>query len=268
MTKWRPPRSVPWETPYPLPRDTAQILLDREGECDNAGLLTDRFLAYADTRWGPEFVREFLDRRAITPDYTPHADLIAAFRTRWEEIASAMGATTFSAMPEWRVVIGLGTHKLLEGGMTLHRVYGIPIIPATTLKGVARLYAEAVAEAPAEMTQLLFGEAEPETRQGDLIFLDGVPAEPPEIERDVMNPHWAMYYGGAENVPPADYMSPRPIFFLTVGKRSLFRFGVASAKGDPTAVEQGAEWLKRGLQDLGVGAKTAAGYGYWVIEDQ
>lgn len=261
--RWRVPRYVPWETPYPLPADTSDILLAREGASDNAGLLMDCLLPYNDSRWGASLVREFSDRRALVPDYTSQTDLIAACRTRWEAMAAAMKAATFTARPEWRVVVGLGTNEILQGGITLHHVYGIPIVPATALKGVARYYAEAVEEASVSLVGHLFGQAEEEARRGDLVFLDGIPVTPPQMERDLMNPHWVTYYGGRENVPPAEYIRPNPIFFLTIGKESPFLFGVASISKDETAVKQGITWLQQGLQDLGVGAKTANGYGYW-----
>jgi len=65
----------------------------------------------------------------------------------------------------------------------------------------------------------------------------------------------AAYYGGRENVPPADYLSPRPIFFLTVGKGSVFCFGVASDSGDDAAAQKATDWLKRALQDIGFVSK-------------
>lgn len=265
--RWRIPRFLPWTTAYPLPQDTAQALLDQEGECDNLGLKMDRFLAYESGRQGLSFVREFANRRALVPDFTPLTDLIRAYEARWHQLAEAIGAGTFRAVPDWRVIIGLGTHVPLEGGMTLHRVYGFPIIPASALKGVVRLYAEAVLDLPEAEVVHLFGRSEEQAERGDLIFLEAVPAAPPTVEVDVMNPHFVAYYGGMGNVPPADYLSPNPIYFLAVGQDSPFHFGVASASHDQSAVQQAVEWLKQALAEIGVGAKTAAGYGYWHVED-
>jgi len=86
---------------------------------------------------------------------------------------------TFRASPEWRVVIGLGSNRLLEGGITLHQTLGVPIVPASALKGVARRYAAAVVEAPTDLIHALFGEELPASKQGELIFLDGIPGAPP-----------------------------------------------------------------------------------------
>jgi hypothetical protein len=43
-------------------------------------------------------------------------------------------------------------------------------------------------------------------------------------------------------------------------------FGEDCAAVSPCGVEQGAEWLAQALQTLGVGAKTSAGYGFWVLD--
>ena len=101
--------------------------------------------------------------------------------------------------------------------------------------------------------------------RGDLLFLEGIPTTSPVVERDVINPIFGAYYRDGAT-PPANYLSPQPIFFLALGARSPYRMGVASLSGDQAAAEQGAAWLKGALTELGVGAKTGAGYGYWVLE--
>lgn len=99
---------------------------------------------------------------------------------------------------------------------------------------------------------------------GQAIFFDGVPAEPPTLEPDVMNVHYQEYYQG--NKPPADYLNPNPIPFLTVGKESRFLFAIGwRGVRDEAAHAQVITWLKGGLSDLGVGAKTTAGYGYMEV---
>ena len=91
---------------------------------------------------------------------------------------------------------------------------------------------------------------------GKVVFFDAVPLAQPTLEIDVMNPHYADYYQG--NAPPADYLSPTPIYFLTVGRDSRYLFAVAG----PEKI-QARKWLEGGLSELGSGAKTTSGYGYW-----
>ena len=262
---WRMPQTSPWGTPYPLPRDTSEALL-AEGRCDNFGLLLERYLAFGDNRGQMQLLRELVDRKALVPDFTGQKELIDACRARWDRLAQDLGAVTFTARPEWRVIVGLGTNALLGGGMTLHPVFGFPVIPPSALKGVCRVYAQWVLERPAEELDRLFGKVEGEdSLRGDLMFLEGVPAAVPVVERDVISPLFGAYYREG-NTPPAQYLSPQPIFFLTVGGASTYQFGVASLAGDREAASQGARWLQKTLAAVGVGAKTAAGYGYWLAE--
>jgi len=263
--KWRMPRFLSWATPYPLPRDTADALMT-EADCENFGLVLDRYLAYGDERGRTQLLQEFTDRRALVPDFRAHEALLLAHYARWQRSAAVLGATQFVAHPEWRVIVGLGTHALLQGGITLHPIHGFPIIPGSALKGVCRAYAERVLDQPAELVEQLFGTVrEEEGLRGDLVFLDGVPAAVPQVERDVINPVFAAYYF-ATDTPPADYLSPRPIFFLAVGAGSRYAFAVGSLSANAENAALGVAWLRSALEEIGVGAKTAAGYGYWVCE--
>jgi CRISPR-associated protein Cmr6 len=262
---WKMPRDLPWPTPYPLPRDTSEALL-AAGHCDNFGLLLERYLAFGDNRGQAQLLRELVDRQALVPDFTRQKELIDGCRARWEHLAGEVGAVTFRARPEWRVIVGLGTNAILGAGMALHPIFGLPIVPATALKGVTRCYATWVLGRPAEELDTLLGKVEDDDPlRGDLLILEGIPAAPPVVERDVINPVFGPYYQEA-NTPPANYLGPHPLFFLAVGARSPYLFGVASLSGDRAAAEQGARWLQGALTELGVGAKTGAGYGYWVLE--
>jgi CRISPR-associated protein Cmr6 len=264
---WKMPQACPWPTPYPLPRDTSEALL-AEGQCENFGLLQERYLAFGDDRGQVKLLRELGDRKALVPDFTPHKELLDGYRARWEEMAEELGAVVFRARPEWRVIVGLGTNAALGGGISLHPIYGFPVVPASSLKGSCRCYAAWALERPADELDVLFGKVEDEEAlRGDLLFLEAVPAAPPVVERDIINPLFGQYYRDA-NTPPASYLSPSPIFFLAVGAASPYCFGVASLSGDQAAARQGAGWLRETLLNIGVGAKTAAGYGYWIMEDE
>jgi CRISPR-associated protein Cmr6 len=97
--------------------------------------------------------------------------------------------------------------------------------------------------------------------EGEAVFFDAVPEAPPVLEVDVMNPHFPEYYQGEQF--PADWQSPKPVFFLTVG-RTPFWFAVGRrGRAEPKLQQQAMDWLKYGLTKLGAGAKTSAGYGYF-----
>jgi CRISPR type III-B/RAMP module RAMP protein Cmr6 len=181
-----------------------------------------------------------------------------------------------TARPEWRLAVGLGNKaNPYEIGLALHGTYGWPVIPGSALKGLAAAWATWSGENPADVWRVLggsrtdvqypqvsSGREERRAARGTVCFLDGIPAgEPVIVEADVLTPHVKPYYDGAaagSPVPPAEYHNPVPVTFLTVrGDYAVDVYG--SSRED---VDLAAKWLAQAGDELGAGAKTAAGYGY------
>lgn len=169
--------------------------------------------------------------------------------------------------PEWRLVTGMGEASVYETHLTLHPVYGVPYMPASTIKGVLRHYMQ---EQGADTTLIarIFGQDDGGTllqkaTKGHCVFFDAFPLRSPRIELEVMTPHYPKYY--SDKKPPADWQSPNPVHFLTVGKGTPFRFLMGWLTETPTTEEkqQVTQWLEDALLHKGTGAKTAVGYGYW-----
>jgi CRISPR-associated protein Cmr6 len=109
-----------------------------------------------------------------------------------------------------------------------------------------------------EEFQLIFGT---QRASGKVIFLDAYPISNVNLENDVMTPHYQPYYSDKDSkIPPADYFDPIPIKFLTV-KDTKFQFGL-TIKSKINA-EKIINLLKNSLENYGIGAKTAVGYGYF-----
>lgn len=211
-------------------------------------------------------------------------------RSNTEQMLGPNNVRAFEYTTSWRMVQGLGMESVYEVSMTLHHIYGIPYIPATALKGVVRSWIidqvfdkkeeKAIADksfcdwfgCPGELLidrdgkktrhKSFYGKA----HRGNLIFLDAYPLEPPRIMPDVMNPHYSEYYQDNKNEkPPADYYNPIPVYFLIVeGTRFQFVFG-AFQQDDLIQTIHGKtidDWTRDALQNHGIGAKTAVGYGY------
>lgn len=250
-----------WRTPYPLPQDVAGLA--QSGRCKNLGLWLDRYVAYEKGKKEGEFdVAQDSKKRKNRPE--PDKDTLKAFAERHRAIladyrAQGYEVAEFQASPDWRVVIGLGGASVLETGLTTHRVYGFPYLPGSSVKGLARAYAELVAKAQEEILTI-FGNT---TQAGQVIFFDAIPLKI-SMELDIMNPHVAEYYQG--NSPPADYLSPTPIYFLTIGKQSEFYFALAGQ--DAGMVEKACQWLCGALEELGAGGKTTAGYGTFTVKKE
>ncbi|MCB0551658.1 MAG: type III-B CRISPR module RAMP protein Cmr6 [Phaeodactylibacter sp.] len=171
----------------------------------------------------------------------------------------------------WRIAIGMGNESVYENGFTFHPTYGIPYLPGSSLKGMTRHWAVAEGKAREEIEAIFGTENNSKTedidfKQGQIIFFDAFPF-PSELkggclQPDIMNNHYPDYYEG--NKPPADWLSPRPIFFLTM-KEVKFQFHLGSIPtpgGNPEGLLNTAkDWLVKALMESGVGAKTAVGYG-------
>ena len=101
--------------------------------------------------------------------------------------------------------------------------------------------------------------------EGSVIFFGALPEAPPTLAAEIMTPHYSHYYRG-ENIAPHDADDPVPVAFLTVAEGSRFRFALGLTPRCPDSErvrlrQKATCWLKKGLREQGIGAKTAAGYG-------
>jgi CRISPR-associated protein Cmr6 len=234
----------------------------------NPGLIFDRFVQFQKDGNGEILLEATTKFSALERVINANKNLenLTAFwsglQARWEQ--QTTGASRFSASIAWRFVTGLGQKGPLEIGFTFHRLYGIPIIPGSGFKGLAASYAELAAGKKPDDSEyvLVFGDQD---HAGHAIFFDAIPSEPPALEIDIMNVHYPRYYENPKENPPAAWEKPNPIFFLTVGKHSIFQFAIGSrgpnADDRKKAQNLAKLWLQSALEQMGAGGKTSAGYG-------
>jgi CRISPR type III-B/RAMP module RAMP protein Cmr6 len=214
--------------------------------------------------------KEFFDTkkvREISGRYYEHLPKLG-YHTTLEPGNDGL-AQAFELCPDWRMAIGLGNKSVYEVGMTLHHIYGFPYIPGTAIKGIAHHYASYLQkEGKLEQAAIdeVFGidsESDPskEMQKGKIIFFDAFPTGEIALAPDIMNNHYPDYYGEGQK-PPADWQSPRPIFFLTVKKPTAFKFVLGCKPEHQALLATANAWLHQALTAHGIGAKTAVGYGY------
>lgn len=189
--------------------------------------------------------------------------------------------TSFEVHPQWRWIVGLGHESVYETSLSLHFTYGIPYIPASSIKGITRSWmieshfeggeVEAVQN---PFFRMLFGGPplnDLPAQQGRIQFFDAYPCEVPQLSVDIMTPHYSDYY--SQQKPPVDSTDPKPIPFLTVSKgRFHFALAIDESHNIPQAdsrfldnipLDFAKATLLEALQIPGIGAKTAVGYGSW-----
>jgi len=251
----------------------------------NPGLVLDRYLPIpfdgdcptsfnSETKgpWLKEFVTQ--SNRAYTQQQAPWRTWV----TRQHEFFTQLPYASYITInPQWRWIVGIGNASILETGITLHKIYGIPYIPGSALKGLTQAWAGTWREPILDPENFckIFGEQtsdnphlESQQRAGEVVFLGAYPdsAKPPKLIVDVMTPHFPKYYQG-EREYPLEIEDPIPIPFLAVqGGRYRAYFAARNSKlanVDINIVKQAKELCTEALDDLGVGGKTAKGYGYF-----
>lgn len=166
---------------------------------------------------------------------------------------------------EGRLFIGLGEPHVLETNLTFSQPYGVPMLPGSTLKGLARAQAKYQEDLDQTVISVLFGQQDGPPEENDagyLLFHDAwwIPdsAHTP-LAREVVTVHHPDYYGQEGGQAATDFDSPNPNAQLAA--RGAFLFVVEGVGGWATL---GLRLLRTALENVGVGGKTAAGYGYFV----
>ncbi|MCS7071205.1 MAG: type III-B CRISPR module RAMP protein Cmr6 [Anaerolinea sp.] len=228
-------------------------------------------------------------------------ELVKAQRKRWLQMTE--GARRIELVLQSRLIVGLGGKGSLEIGITLDHVTGLPYIPGSAIKGAVRNYHllklaeqqgiylqdpgqieafnkelekfEEQLENPentapeAETFRRWFGT---QGNAGGLIFYDAVlykisGAQNHLFVVDVMTPHFKTYYGSSGRSAPTDSDSPNPISFIAVEVGNTFAFAVGPRRGarlQNDDLDKALAVLFEAVTTTGIGAKTAAGYGWFV----
>jgi len=332
-----------------LPVQSQRLLTRHLAECQNLGLILDKFAPWMlDNRgnWDLGMKQSFRRRgqtevrdvsggeaKGLWLSTTRQAkrgetstvfeaervdpDLMRAYQDRWTTMIESEKGLAFSLQTNARLVAGLGASHVLETALTLDRNTGLPYLPGSTVKGLARTWglievasqvgiqllpdveskdqplnklAEKLISEPDEtlMTEVeklgtlsedaqvfiqwfrfVFGS---QSNAGGIDFMDAIyyGRKAPVYAADVMTPHYVNYYTENGSKPAAEDDSPNPVSFITVDERNTFAFGLIprrtafpNLEDIDTAIGAARDWLGNGLTQLGIGSKTAAGYGFF-----
>ena len=265
----------------------------RVADASHAGLWLDKFIQGQDVRQHQrddaqdKFKQQLVDEvpvvavSQITVASNQSLDLYTEFFWRWKASLKQLGAQMKCLQVDGRLIIGLGAESVLETSVMLHRIYGLPYIPGSALKGLAAFYARQ------ELDPELWGQDKPayETVFGttttagfvnfhDALYIPGTGHNRQALHTDILTVHHADYYmeKEARHYPgpaaPADWDSPVPVPLLSATGHYLLALSATPA------CDETKEWVTRAQQILaealaqyGIGAKTASGYGRATLSD-
>lgn len=229
-----------------------------------------------------QFADDFNEQAAEPDGWLPK--LLTQVHTRQKALA---GITEVRFRVDWRFATGLGSDHPTDNGFLFDHVSGAPYIPGSAVKGLCRRAAELLGEAEPEEMRPLFGSEDTPARthsedseKGEVTFFDAYPTRyPPTVagkgtggflQVDIVNCHYRSYYQQQESSNKdarsalSETENPIPVFFLVIGSGVEFTFRFRSTQ--PQRIE---EFLQTGLEWLGIGAKTAVGYGFMTrVDDQ
>lgn len=169
-----------------------------------------------------------------------------------------------------RLVVGLGQKGPAEVGVALEHTWGVPILPGSALKGLVAATAHQLLldptwhkpVAPGSALAALVGTLQ---HRGGVWFHDAW-WNPADLDwplwPDVMTVH---HTAQSNDQPPIETESPMPIPFVSVSGSFLVAVEVASVEEAPL-LDAALEILRQGLNELGLGAKTNAGYGRMTLD--
>jgi CRISPR-associated protein Cmr6 len=182
----------------------------------------------------------------------------------------AKDGIAFQVKSTWRIRVGghRGPESIL---LPAFDALGMPYIPSSTLRGVARNQAirEIMAENNLEWKEAekeiapYFGDInakEEKNKTGKVVFFDAypLPSKNGGLEMDMANNIWSWKDDSME-------YSPNPNPFLSL-KEPTFLIGLRLASNceDEKILEKVKQWLKKGLQ-LGIGSQVNTGYGQLIL---
>ena len=209
------------------------------------------------------------------------------------------------AQLEARLAINLSDSLIQNAGISLDRLFGLPVIPGSAVKGVCRHAALAELKTAkkdddkrrlSRLFQQVFGtssvdfapgrggrakggeladyvqyleDPERNTVKGCIDFLSAHPVNAARITVDLTTVHYPDYYHSGET-EDLSLEKPRPNPFPVVEQGVRFAFclvanRLASNPEEPLAAA--SRWLSTALTTQGMGAKTASGYGWFSLPE-
>lgn len=230
----------------------------------HVGLWHDKYNGAWDELSAGRWVLDEFKRRdwlkAFVQEPLGDAELLEEYARRQTRILSSRAAEPLLMQTTSRFLPGQGGIHPMLGGMSFHPTLGLPFLAGSSLKGLTRTWAAFWQNVDqAEITRI-FGAPE---QPGTVIFLDALPTKPLTFELDVVTPHNLSHQHGGR--PPSDWDMPLTTTFLAISEKNIFQFGLMTRiNDDPTAQAdalQACAWLIEALEWLGIGARTAVGYG-------
>jgi CRISPR-associated protein Cmr6 len=171
---------------------------------------------------------------------------------RLENRTEMLAHATLSVSFDWRLRVG-GTRGFRELLLPVfHPVFGVPYIPAASLKGAARAWARKNGESETEISEILGMLEGKIAKAAKVEFLDAFPRAAC-LSVDIATPQWGWSHHQVNYNPV-----PHPLLSL---KQPTFLLGLRATRAEHEHhVATVKKWLESALS-IGIGSRVSSGYG-------
>lgn len=260
------------------------LLKQRQG-CDSWNLYLDKFSFQRDGE--PEAKTESLNKaiNCYTSKSTSHLSSAMQSTCGWLAALKKQHSTRFRSVLLYNqspLILHIGRASVLENvGIYCDRSTGLPVIPGSGIKGVLSTWATWEANQNDDLSfpapdkwivqrkdymsdygRRIFGcdSSAGSEHAGDLIFVGAYPKNLPVLGLDLVNPHHDEIGNVKIRLTPSAFLCIQP------GTQWEFVFYARPGTTDAvTLLDTTERWLRECLEQLGLGAKTAAGYGRFSV---
>ena len=253
-----------------------------QGKNPHAGLWMDKFLRYQKiSKEDANLNDQAIKAKEDLIDELTQIEIPRGYKKsflRWRaEMMDDDTILLLRAKSKDKMAVGLGDRGSTEIGLSLHHTWGVPFIAGSALKGLTARAAHQLTddeqwkmsgfggdtEKKGPLHNELFGSND---EQGLVHFLDAwwdPTNQKTTLHRDILTSHHQEYYT-KKSGPPSDRDNPTPISFVST--RGEFVIALQCIHADWREVA--FVLLQKGLEVLGVGSKTNAGYGRMSLEKE
>lgn len=229
---------------------------------DNPSLLYDKYCPVGDNRAKAKAIEALLQAAG----HVGKVPMVARLGWQQQLEDSSWVFARFHGVLGARMALNMAVGVQENAGICLDHHLGIPYIPGTALKGLA-LNAAVEGDSDPDLIREIFGEQhagkDVVASKGQVSFLSAYPVQGAGLDEDIITCHHTKYYQKGTG-PALDNEEPVPVNFVTVRAGAEFRFAVCGR--NKRLVEAAKQFLVEAVTDHGVGAKTAAGYGWFHVD--
>jgi CRISPR-associated protein Cmr6 len=200
-----------------------RIAVDQSKEVSNPSLELQRYVEKIESGGGSTAKDKLFERVSGSKA----TEIYRKAYERWKSNLELMQATIVEVRCSNRVIVGLASENVLEASITLHPIYGMPILPGDGLKGLARHYFQEQSTGNPEQKKhvdVLFGDQNTKGSQagGYISYLDAwwIPDGDPFV-REIITVHHQKYYSKPKENAPTDFEDPIPVPYLSAQGRFL-----------------------------------------------